>query len=320
MSEQKENKDFLPSFDHTIRPVKQRFTLSKETCDLIKQCTPRFGYNGLGEVVFRRTYSRGGETWHDVVIRVIEGVMSIRKEHFYRASLRWDDEHRQPFAREMALSMFKMEWLPPGRGLWMMGTEFVYTRGGMALNNCAATDTTHDIVLSAEWTMDGLMNGVGVGFNTSWRGVATAPDKEDTEVFVIPDSREGWVHSLIKLMCAYIDSPRYGKNKFPAFDYSVVRPSGEPIKGFGGTASGPGPLKKMHERIEGYLDCFCQGYIDSSTLFTHLGEKDRNPQVHVRKEYNHTRLVADIFNAIGACVVAGNVQKLRTLTRSVKSV
>ena len=82
--------------------------------------------------------------------------------------------------------------------------------------------------------MDGLMNGVGVGFSTSWRGVATKPNKEDNETFVIPDSREGWVNSLIKLMCAYIDSPRYGKNKFPVFDYSLIREKGLPIKGFGG--------------------------------------------------------------------------------------
>ena len=135
MSEQKQQKEFLPSFDHTIRPVNQRFVLSAETRELIKQCTPNFGFNGLGEVVFRRTYSRNNETWHDVVIRVIEGVMSIRKEHFYRSSLRWNDSTWQLFAQNMALSMFKMEWLPPGRGLWMMGTDFVYQRGAMALNN-----------------------------------------------------------------------------------------------------------------------------------------------------------------------------------------
>ena len=64
------------------------------------------------------------------------------------------------------------------------------------------------------------------------------------------------------------------------------------IKGFGGTSSGPGPLIKMHNRIEGYLDTFC--------AYTKSGEG---------KEYNHTRLVADIFNAIGACVVAGNVRR-----------
>ena len=279
----------------TIEPFTSRFALNEDTKNEINAGTPEFGFNGIGEVVFRRTYSRGGEDWAAVVIRVVQGVMSIRKEHYFRNSLRWDDDEMQPFAREMALSLFKMEWLPPGRGLWMMGTDFVYERGSMALNNCSATDTKDDFVHSAEWTMDGLMNGVGVGFSTNWRGTAEKPDKSDSEVFIIPDSREGWVESLIRLMCAYIDSPRYGKNKFPVFDYSIIRGSGIPIKGFGGQSSGPDPLKKMHSRIEGYLDAFCDGFlrVDENTT----------------KPYSHTRLVADVFNAIGACVVAGNVRR-----------
>ena len=294
-----------------IKPVVERFTLSESTIKEVKSLTPKFGFNGLGEVVFRRTYSRDNESWHDVVIRVIQGVMSIRKEHYARNSLEWSDKEWQPYANEMALSLFKMEWLPPGRGLWMMGTDFTYERGSTALNNCSATDTAGDLVLSAEWSMDCLMNGVGVGFSTHWRGTATAPDKKDTETYVIPDSREGWVESLVKLMCAYIDSPKYGKNKFPTFDYSTVRPAGVPIKGFGGTASGPGPLRKMHERIESYLEAFCKGRLET-TARVHQPDEDgvwKEVDVKVSKSYSHTRLVADVFNAIGACVVAGNVRR-----------
>jgi len=294
-----------------IKPVTERFTLNESTKKEIKSLTPKFGFNGLGEVVFRRTYSRDNESWHDVVIRVIQGVMSIRKEHYGRNSLEWSDDDWQPYAKEMALSMFKMEWLPPGRGLWMMGTDFTYERGSTALNNCSATDTAGDLVLSAEWSMDCLMNGVGVGFSTHWRGKATAPDKKDSDVYVIPDSREGWVMSLIKLMCAYIDSPKYGKNKFPKFDYSVIRPAGERIKGFGGTSSGADPLKKMHERIEGYLDAFCNGKLETRAKVHQPGDDGvwKEVEVDIKKPYGHTRLVADIFNSIGACVVAGNVRR-----------
>lgn len=96
-------------------------------------------------------------------------------------------------------------------------------------------------------------------------------------------------------MCSYIDSPRYGKNKFPIFDYSQIRPIGTPIAGFGGLASGPDPLEKLHKRVESYLDTFCIGYISRED--------------GTQKPYNHTRLVADVFNAIGACVVAGNVRR-----------
>lgn len=291
----------------TVYPVTERFVLSKSTKQELKSMTPNFGFNGLGEVVFRRTYSRDNEDWADVVIRVIQGVMSIRKDHFSKSSLRWSDDDRQNYARNMAVAMFEMKWLPPGRGLWMMGTEFTYMRGSMALNNCAATDTTEDLVLSAEWAMDALMNGVGVGFNTNWRGIASAPNKLDTELYVIDDSREGWVGSLIALMCSYIDSPRYGKSKFPIFDYSRIRASGQPIKGFGGMASGPEPLEKLHKRIESYLDAFCLGKLDTVVkTWKQLPSGWMEVPTKVCKPYTeHTRLVADIFNAIGACVVAG---------------
>lgn len=279
-----------------VQPVLSRFKLHASTVAELLQKKPVFGFNGLGEVVFRRTYSRNNETWNDVVIRVIEGTLSIRKEHFARNFLEWKDEEWQPYAREMALSLFDMEWMPPGRGLWMMGTDFAYKQGSAALNNCAAIDTKDDLVHCAEWTMDFLMNGVGVGFSTSWRGKVTLPDKTKPITHVIEDSREGWVNSLISLMCAYVDSPKYGKMEYPVFDYTQIRKEGAPIRGFGGTSSGYKPLQQLHERVDKYLTTFCDGFISVDN------ENSTKP-------YSHTRLIADIFNAIGACVVSGNVRR-----------
>jgi ribonucleoside-triphosphate reductase len=304
-------------FTHkSIIPVVQRFKLSYTGKKYIQEQEPKFGFNGLGEVVFRRTYSRDNESWNDVVIRVIEGTMSIRKEHFHRNSLYWDDKDWQSYANKMANSLFNMEWMPPGRGLWMMGTEFTYTRGSTALNNCGATCTATDLVHSAEWTMDLLMNGVGIGFSTNWRGTAISPDKSNSVTHIISDSREGWVESLILLMCSYINSPKYGFNKYPKFDYSSIRPAGESIKGFGGLSSGPAPLEKMHMRIESYLDAFCSKKLECTVkTWKEFPGKDQLPSewrevdIDVNKPYDHTRLVADIFNAIGACVVAGNVRR-----------
>ena len=299
-----------------IKPITERFTLSNEFKNMLKQQNPIFGFNGLGEVVFRRTYSRDNEDWQAVVVRVVEGTMSIRKQHYLNNSLKWSDHDMSLFAEEMAQSLFNMEWLPPGRGLWMMGTDFCYKRGSTALNNCSATDTEHDIVHSAEWTMDCLMNGVGVGFTTKWRGKATKPNKQDTEKYVIPDSREGWVISLIKLMCSYINSPKYGSNKYPSFDYSQIREKGLPIKGFGGQASGAEPLKKMHKRVEEYLDAFCDGELNTTASVWKEAKSIEDgslswieEKVKVKKKYGHSRLIADIFNSIGACVVAGNVRR-----------
>ncbi|MEA3354846.1 MAG: fused protease/ribonucleoside-triphosphate reductase [Campylobacterota bacterium] len=265
--------------------INERFYLKESLCNKLKNKTPSFGFGGFGEATYYRTYSRlkndgTQEHWSDTVIRVINGVISIRKEHYISNRLEWKEEYWQKFAHKLAVTMFDMKWLPPGRGLWVMGTEYVYERGGAALNNCGAVDTT-DLSASADWAMDMLMCGVGVGFNTSWEGKGVnQPNKSRAIKFTVPDSREGWVASVRLL----IESYTKGGSWF-SFDYSKIRAAGSPIKGFGGTASGYRPLKELHNRIEEYLDRFCS------------------------KETDTTRTVADIFNAIGACVVAGNVRR-----------
>ena len=265
--------------------VGERFELEAQVCAALQQKRPEFGFGGFGEATYYRTYSRrkadgSQEHWADTVIRVTNGVMSVRKQHYANNRLRWEEGYWQAYAAEMAETMFAMKWLPPGRGLWAMGTEYVYARGGAALNNCGAVDTS-DLPAAADWAMDMLMCGVGVGFNTAWEGTNVhVPDKSRPVPFVIPDSREGWVVSVRRLIESYTK-----EGVWFAFDYGVIRPAGSPIRGFGGTASGPAPLKTLHRRIENYLDAFCAGKTDA------------------------TRCTADIFNAIGACVVAGNVRR-----------
>jgi ribonucleoside-triphosphate reductase len=265
-------------------PETNRFQLSAEHTEAIARLSTTFGFSGLGEVVYYRTYSRlkedgTSEQWSDTVLRVINGVFSIRKNHYIQNDIAWDEAQWQAYAYAMARSLFAMEWMPAGRGLWAMGTDFVYERGSMALNNCGACDTT-DLSHAAEWAMDALMVGVGVGFNTAWEGKAAVPDKSDPLLFVIPDSREGWAASVRLLIEAYTKQGRWH-----TFDYAKIRPYGTPIRGFGGTASGYRPLKQLHERIEHYLDDYCAEKTDK------------------------TRCIADVFNAIGVCIVAGNVRR-----------
>lgn len=265
--------------------IEERFQLSPLFKLSLHKKQPTFGFGLLGAVVYFRTYSRlktngEQETWADTVIRVVEGVMSIRKDWHVKHNLPWDEEKWQLIAMRMANAIFNFRMLPPGRGLWAMGTEYVFERGAMALQNCGFTDVT---VLSrdAAWTMDALMCGVGTGW-----GVANAvftlqrPAEVPAIVYQVPDDREGWVQSLRLL----IES--YEKGSPPVvFDYSRVRLAGEPIKGFGGTASGYEPLAKLHDRVRSYLDN------------------------HAAGQTSRTRLIADVMNAVGACVVAGNVRR-----------
>jgi hypothetical protein len=93
--------------------------------------------------------------------------------------------------------------------------------------------------------MDALMLGIGVGFDTLGAGTLTVQQPEfTTENYVIGDSREGWVESVKILLNGFL----FGA-KVPQFDYSAIRPYGAEIKGFGGTSSGSGPLKELHDSL-----------------------------------------------------------------------
>lgn len=267
-------------------PVEPRFRLSSEFVNSLRERPVPWGFPILSEVVYYRTYSRlrpdgRQEAWADTVVRVVEGVFSIRKHWCRLMRLPWDDDFMQHLAQRMAEDIFHMRFLPPGRGLWAMGTETVYRHGSMALNNCAFVSVGDRLSDAAAWLMDALMLGVGVGFDThrhTHRSLRN-PSHENMgiEVFRIPDSREGWVESVRRLIASYEEpSPRI------EFDYSEIRPAGAPIRGFGGIASGPEPLKRLHEQLRTFLD---------------------------RAKRVDTRLIADVMNAIGCCVVAGNVRR-----------
>lgn len=316
--------------------ITEKFELNPETVSQILSLKPSFGFGAFSETVLYRTYSRvkpngRNESWGEIVIRTINGVMSIRKTHSANHKLFWDENAMQIYASEMAQYMFDCKFLPPGRGLWACGTEFANQRGSAALNNCGAT-TTKDFILGAVWTMDMLMCGCGIGFDTLWDGNAISPDKSNTYVYTIPDSREGWVTSLGLLMKAYIPNTNWVTNEtqtgFPIFDYSQIRKKGEPIRGFGGMASGPEPLRKLHARVEAYFDCYILCQQDPSNSNQHICNmiqflgKDNLPYGYntvedliqkissiPNKTYGKTRLIVDVMNSIGACVVAGNVRR-----------
>jgi adenosylcobalamin-dependent ribonucleoside-triphosphate reductase len=182
--------------------------------------------------------------------------------------------------------MFEMKFLPPGRGLWAMGAPVITKKGfAAALNNCAfvsTLDLDDDRVHPFTFLMDASMLGVGVGFDTKGAGSFTIPGTNETAPrhrFVIPDDREGWVESVRLLLEAYF----YGKANVD-FDYSLIRPAGQPLKTFGGISSGPAPLIKLHENIHGMLE-------------------------PVRGKKISVTIITDIMNMIGACTVSGNIRR-----------
>lgn len=245
--------------------------------------------NALGEITALRTYSRikedgTKEKWHEICRRVIEGMFTIQKRHIRKNHLEWKNDKAQRTAKDAYDRMFNMKWLPPGRGIWSMGSPLVMEENdSSSLQNCAFASTEQSFIDAAEFLFDASMVGVGVGFDSLGARKFTIVQPEEEEQFVIPDSREGWVESYRRLLSSYIDEGQKRSPK-PVFDYSLIRPKGEPIKRFGGVASGPEPLKKLHDKTREILD-------------NHIGEKVS------------MRIINDIMNLIGTCVIAGNVRR-----------
>jgi adenosylcobalamin-dependent ribonucleoside-triphosphate reductase len=266
------------------------FRLDLNFLKLYEGKKPNFGFNGLGEFVFHRTYSRikdngAKESFLDTLVRVVEGCYEIQRRHCTRIHIPWDYRKAQRSAQEMFQRMWDMKFLPPGRGLWMMGTEFMWTRGSAALNNCGFVSTRDISSDAAEpfcFLMDMSMLGVGVGFDTKGAGKLKIKSPADKILaHVIDDSREGWTESLKILIESYTDN---SENGWIDFDYSGIRPEGTSIKGFGGHASGPDILEELHNLTRALLDKRIGGTLSSVDI-------------------------VDIMNYIGRCIVAGNVRR-----------
>jgi ribonucleotide reductase alpha subunit len=243
--------------------------------------TPPWGFGGLGEVVFLRTYSRKiegtdqTESWVQTIQRIIEGAVDIGV----------------PFSKEDAENlfdhMFNLRCAVSGRALWQLGTPLVKQFSGTSLNNCFYTNI--EKIEDFEMLFDYLMLGGGVGFSVERSkihelpkvklvGSITAERTNDAD-FIVPDSRQGWRELLHKVLESYFKN---GKS----FTYStiLIREFGTPLKTFGGTASGSGAL------VDGIAD-ICK------VLDNRVGKKLRSIDV------------LDICNIIGRIVVSGSSRR-----------
>ena len=273
---------------HKGRKIRN-FALSEAFLEQYVGKQPSWG--PVGYFTYKRTYARPisetqTEEFWETCKRVVEGVYNIQKQHTKAMGLPWDDRKAQTSAQEMFQRMWEFKFTPPGRGLWMMGTDLIYSKGGAALNNCAFVTTSNIDIDFAQpfcFLMDMSMFGVGVGSDTKGAGKVKIykPEVSD-EVFVVDDSREGWVELLALVLNSYA-----GKNKLPKYiDYSQVREMGSPIKGFGGVASGPEPLQELVDNLK-------------NLLTTETGEP----------HYITSTEIVDIFNFVGKCVVSGGVRR-----------
>jgi len=264
-----------------------------------------------GGFASHNTYARrlpGGtfEEWWQTCRRVVEGVYNIQKIHCRQMGLPWNEPKGQRSAQQMFKRMWDFKFLPPGRGLWMMGTDLIYEKGSAALQNCgfaSTQDIATDFAGPFCFLMDMSMLGVGVGGDTRGAGkILLRKPQLVHESFVVGDDREGWVDLIRMVLNSFTGKSRLNST----LDFRKVRARGEPIRGFGGVASGPGALK----RLVGYLlFLLLPNGVDAEVIekpdnvlrvaLTGKGEAYPITSTHI----------VDIFNYIGKCVVAGGVRR-----------
>ena len=241
---------------------------------------PNWGFNGLGYIVFRRTYSRvkpdgKSEEWWETVARCVEGAQKIGAQYTPEEAERLYDH------------VFHLRCNFAGRMLWQLGTSTVERFHGNSLLNCWFR--TMNEPKAFLFVFENLMLGGGLGFSVRREDVHELPrvkpgvtvtniNTKDAD-FIVPDSREGWIKLLEHVLNAY-----YVTGKSFTYSTILVRTAGEKIAGFGGTASGPKILVDGMEKI-------------SKVFRDREGKKLRSIDV------------LDICNIIGSIVVSGNVRR-----------
>lgn len=192
------------------------------------------GSKFLSDLVFSRTYAKTKpngfkETYEETVDRVLNMHCAKFPEH-----AEWiRGVCRQPMVDKWVVPSMRTMQFAGG------GVERENFRGF----NCSALAIDSFRAFAELFYV--LMAGTGVGYSVQDHHVTELPiipEKGRFETFKIPDSREGWCDSVLKLF----------ENPMCVFDYSAIRPAGSLISS-GGTASGPDALMLMHEKVSDIL-------------------------------------------------------------------
>lgn len=240
----------------------------------------------LGYITFKRTYSRRlkednfnslTEEFDDVVRRELNACNK-------QLNIGFTKEEEELYYR----TRMQLKWSVAGRFMWQLGTKTVDKLGLPSLQNCAGV-VIDSPIRPFTWTFELLMLGSGVGYNIQREYVYQLPklkrkikverlDTADAD-FIVPDTREGWVKLLGKLLKAHF----YAGEGF-TYSTQLIRSKGAPIKSFGGLSSGPEEL--------------CWGINEIHKILNNRSGQKLRPIDCL-----------DIMNIIGFIVVSGNVRR-----------
>lgn len=201
----------------------------------------------------RTLYDKGRkETPDEVFNRVLDSF-----EKYYVSGFPWLTDY---YDRPKWLSLMQDGVaFPAGRMLWSMGSRSVETEGFLPMMNCSFI-VIDSPVKPIRFILKMLILGCGVGFSLERKymsrtqdiygdtksdiiGTLTHTADTDKDVYMVRDSKEGWMDFFEDLMINAI----LGRDM--RFSTSFLRPKGSPIKGFGGTSGDPMKLVSTAKKI-----------------------------------------------------------------------
>lgn len=289
----------------------------------------------IGSFTYLRTYSRfkreqgKREVWRETTGRSTKYNIGLALKHLEKHNIPYDEQFYKDELDLFRTNMFNLKQFPSGRTMWVGGAENgVADKFPLANFNCAFTNIEKWSDLAEMFYL--LLVGTGVGFkSTKEMAAEMAPIRKDVRIdhmfytgkapefrsaetalsftqgssvakIEVGDSKEGWVDSL-RLFFTILTDVRYTHVHTIKIDYNNVRPAGEELKTFGGTASGHEPLKTMFEGFMKVLNNEIDPTLEPLELVGRANGADfyRIRPVHI----------LDMGNMIGYNVVVGGVRR-----------
>ena len=286
--------------------------------------------NELGAFVFYRTYSRWlqaegrRETWKEAVRRAVEYNVQISIDELTKKKIVPPIDRITIEAEILYDNIFNLRQFLSGRTHWVGGAEssvadkFPLANFSCSFINIVSWEDIGDLFYL-------LLVGTGVGFkctasmadnllpirddisviHSEYRPVEKDERLEHTRIdnlgngyvkIMVGDSKEGWVVALRTFFNIMTDNT-FSDVHTIKFNYNSIRPRGERLVTFGGTASGHEPLMEM---FAGFMQVV-RGEIDPT-----IDKPERVDEKYVRVRPIH---ILDVGNLVGNNVVVGGVRR-----------
>ena len=252
------------------RSIKEKYNLKNDDQFefISKYKKKEIPFTNLGRFVYYRTYSRfieelnRREFWYETVLRAVKYNTSILPTSKKEKEKLFDN-------------IFNLRQFLSGRTLWSGGTK-ASLKYPMSNFNCAFVQLNSFEKLSELFFT--LMLGCGVGIRVCKEDIECLPpvrqnfiikNKEYNEIpkhkrseytdldfsndnkaiITIGDSKEGWIQSVF-LFFKLLTEPIYDNITEIEINYDNIRPAGERLVTFGGTASGYQSMLNMFNNFE----------------------------------------------------------------------